>query len=88
MKIDEKGRLETLDTKIEGLPDKWYKVTVHIDVPNQRWDLFVNKTRFKGGPIPFGMKLESLHTISYHSVTPPGGYIDAVTIGPPGSRTE
>jgi serine protease Do len=79
---DERGSGQWIDTDLVCIPGKWYKITLYIDLPKQRWDFYVNKTRFKGGPLHFRFKVASLVEINYLSETAAGGYVDALKIGP------
>jgi hypothetical protein len=68
------------DTGLTCRPGKWYKVSMHVDVPKRQWEFAVDDQRFMP---PQSLKFRNrdepqLDTIAFLCRTGPGVYIDAV----------
>jgi hypothetical protein len=68
------------DTGLTCRPGKWYKVTMHVDVPKRQWEFAVDDQRFMPPqPLKFRNRDEPrLDTIAFLCRTGPGVYVDAV----------
>jgi hypothetical protein len=78
---DEFGGGKTLDTGFACAADKWYKVTVRVDVPRRKWEFFVDGKKFAAKqPLGFRNQQTVLDGINYLTEHPSGFYLDAVRI--------
>lgn len=85
---DEKGDGRWTETGFACIPGRWYRVTLHVDVPKQRWQFSVDGKQFGGGPWRFRHKVEYLIDIHYLCESAAGAYIDALKIGPVADPTK
>lgn len=77
---DESGGGNMLDSGLAFKADTWHKVKIVVDVPQRRWEFFVNDKKLKGKPLGFRTKQTSLQELNYLTETKPGAFIDAVRI--------
>jgi serine/threonine protein kinase len=67
------------DTGFKCLPDRWYKLTLRVDVPKETWEFFVDDKRFEAPkPLPFRAKVAYLDVINF--LVEGGVYIDDLRV--------
>jgi hypothetical protein len=76
------GTAKPVETKLKCQPDKWYKVTLRVDVRKATWEFSVDGTSYKaeGGALRFRTKQEALDTVRLQAERPAGFYLDALRL--------
>jgi hypothetical protein len=89
------GTAKPVETKLKCQPDKWYKVTLSVDVRKATWEFSVDGKKYKaddGKALRFRTKQEAMDTVRFQAERPAGSfYLDALRltrVGPAPAASE